>query len=76
MTKTITITDDAYARLASLKRDGESFSQVIARVTGKFALADLVGILSARRAREVRSHVRSLRRGIRRRLDRTAARLK
>ena len=31
--KTITITEDAYAALAALKREGESFTDVIRRIT-------------------------------------------
>ena len=44
-TKTISLTEAAYARLQALKREGESFSNVVDRLTGKFALLELVGIL-------------------------------
>ena len=33
-TKTITITEDAYERLRAMKREGESFTDVVLRVTG------------------------------------------
>lgn len=45
-TKTISITEDAYKRLASLKKGNESFSIVIERITGKVRLSDFFGVLS------------------------------
>ena len=46
-TKTISITEEAYMRLARLReREKESFSEVINRVTGKVKLRDFYGILS------------------------------
>ena len=33
-TKTITLTDEAYERLREMKRDDESFTDVVLRVTG------------------------------------------
>lgn len=53
-TKTINLTEGAYARLAALKREGESFSEVVDRLTGKFALLELVGVLDKEAARRVR----------------------
>ncbi len=47
-TKTLSITEEAYNRLASLKRANESFSLVIQRITGKHKLSDIQGILSGK----------------------------
>ncbi|MGQ0535405.1 MAG: antitoxin VapB family protein [Methanobacteriota archaeon] len=48
--KTISLADDAYERLAAEKHAGESFSDVVRRLTGKRSLRDLVGLLSPREA--------------------------
>ncbi|MBI3334342.1 antitoxin VapB family protein [Candidatus Pacearchaeota archaeon] len=47
-TKNISITESAYRRLARLKREHESFSIVIERLTGKEAVRaeDYFGVLS------------------------------
>ncbi len=44
-TKTITVTTDAYDRLAALKGEKDSFSDVIKRVTKRSSLLDLAGIM-------------------------------
>ncbi len=49
-TKNIPISEDAYRRLASLKREHESYSIVITRLTGKRALADLIGVFTRKEA--------------------------
>ncbi|MEK6895067.1 MAG: antitoxin VapB family protein [Nanoarchaeota archaeon] len=52
-TKTISITEEAYMRLARLReREKESFSEVINRVTGKGKLRDIFGILSGKAGEE------------------------
>jgi len=44
--KTLTITEDAYNSLKQLKHEGESFSEVIKRVSGqKMRIKDLWGTL-------------------------------
>jgi len=35
MTKVISLSDDAYSELKKLKKEGESFSDVVLKVTGK-----------------------------------------
>ena len=52
-TKTISITESAYNRLANLKREHESFSIVIERMTKKKSLSDFYGILSKETGKEL-----------------------
>ncbi len=65
-TKTINLTEGAYSRLQALKREGESFSDVVDRLTGKFALLELVGILDEETARRLRDAKKELGRRARR----------
>ena len=46
------VTEDAYKRLANLKRERESFSEVIVRVTGKSSLRSIYGILPGKKGEE------------------------
>ena len=57
-TKTISITEGAYKRLASLKKDNESFSEVINRVTGKVKLSDFHGIISKEFGEELENNIK------------------
>lgn len=74
-TKTINLSDDAYARLAGLKREGESFTDVVNRLTGKAAVFDLVGILTRQEAEALRRSVRAQSSRARRGMGRSAKRL-
>ena len=60
-TKTISITDDAYQRLASLKKENESFSLVIQRITGVSLLSNIQGILSKESAEELEKNIKKTR---------------
>ena len=44
MTKTLSITDEAYEALMREKRDSESFTDVIIRLTKRTRLGDFAGI--------------------------------
>lgn len=68
-TKTINLTESAYARLQALKREGESFSDLVDRLTGKFALLELVGILGEGSARRMRSAKREFGKRLRKAVD-------
>jgi predicted CopG family antitoxin len=49
--RTITVTDAAYERLAREKRPGESFTDVILRLTGQRSLRDLPALVTPTEAR-------------------------
>lgn len=72
MVKTLTVTEEAYERLAARKEGGESFSSVINKLTGKASLLDLVGVLSGKEADELRNNIKETRNRMRERLDKTA----
>lgn len=68
-TKTITITNEAYERLAVNKELHESFSEVIKKLTSNGSLLDLVGILTHKEAEELRKHRNALQKEIRARME-------
>ncbi len=68
-TKTVNLSEDAYERLKSLKKEGESFSDVVNRITGKYAIRDLVGVLSDEEAEVFRSAAHSVDDRLRQELD-------
>jgi predicted CopG family antitoxin len=74
-TKNIAISDEAYQRLKALKKPGESFTQVIQRMTRSKGVLDLSGILTKAEASRVSEVVRETRKESSRRLRRTAAKL-
>ena len=75
-TKTLTITEDAYERLASLKEGNESFSEVIVKHFPKHSLMELVGILSHEEANTMRKAIVDSRKHSNARMDRIAQRFK
>jgi predicted CopG family antitoxin len=44
--RTVSLADDAYERLAAMRRPGESFSDVVRRLTRGRSLTELGGLLS------------------------------
>ena len=73
-TKTISITEDAYERLASKKAPSESFSDVIMKITGKGSLMDIAGILTKEESASLRKHIADRRRDMRASMDKKARR--
>ncbi len=59
--KNISISDEAYARLAALKGPNESFTDVVNRLTGKNSLMELAGVLNEEDAEALRGAVAELR---------------
>lgn len=57
VTKTIGLSDDAYERLATLKRDDESFSDVVRRLTGTPLLRRLAGTMDEETAEHYREAI-------------------
>ncbi|HEX9709416.1 MAG TPA: antitoxin VapB family protein [Candidatus Thermoplasmatota archaeon] len=73
-TKTINLSEGAYTRLAALKREGESFSDVVDRITGKFAFRDLVGVLDPKKAEDLRRATKDVGKRLRKGMNRTPRR--
>ena len=73
-TKTISIADDAYDRLLAAKREGESFSDVVRRLTSGANLGDYHGTLSPETAASVEAAIRERRTSHRSRRDARRAR--
>ena len=73
-TKTISITEDAYERLATRKQPTESFSDVIVKITGKGSLIELAGVLTKKETNELRANIAARRTAMRARLKRIAER--
>ncbi len=56
-TKNISITEEAYVRLASLRQGKESFSEIINRLTNKRRLLSFAGVLSQESANRIEEHI-------------------
>ena len=60
-TKTISLSEDAYERLRAMKREGESFSDVVRRLTRGVRLSEFHGVLSAETAAELEAGIEAAR---------------
>jgi len=60
-TRNISISEEAYSRLAARKKPHESFTDVINRLTERKSILDLAGTLSASESKELTRHVSDLR---------------
>lgn len=68
-TKTISITEEAYERLASKKKEKESFSDVINRITNKVDIMSIAGILTEKEAEKLEENIKDLRKGYNKHLE-------
>jgi len=75
-TRNISISDEAYSKLAAMKGPKESFTDVINRLAGKKTVLDLAGILSPKEAADFRSNVRLIRSQSKDRLTATTRRIR
>lgn len=58
MTRQVQLSNEAYERLKAAKKDGESFSDVVLRLTGKKSLASF---RTGRSKKEILAHLRMVR---------------
>jgi predicted CopG family antitoxin len=73
--KNISISDEAYTRLASLKGPNESFTDVVNRLTGKRSILELAGALTRDEGEELRRRIDEARSASAERLSRTSRRM-
>ncbi|MFB6246645.1 MAG: antitoxin VapB family protein [Candidatus Pacearchaeota archaeon] len=57
-TKNISLTEEAYRRLARLKKENESFSKAINRLTNKKSLSQFAGVLSDESAGNMKEEIK------------------
>ncbi len=74
-TKTLTITEEAYERLAQYKSEQESFTDVIIKHFPKHSLSELIGIWPHEEVEKLRAHIQERRKASRERMNRIARRL-
>ena len=72
--RTVRLTEGAYSRLAALKREGESFNDVVDRITNTVALLGLAGVLETREAGDLGHTKKDLGKRLHKGIDRHARR--
>jgi predicted CopG family antitoxin len=75
-TKNIAISDEAYQMLKALKKSGESFTDVIERMTRRSSVLELAGVPSKREIAAVERRVKEVRNRSSRRITHTIGVLK
>jgi len=66
--RTSPISEEAYERLAALKRPNESFTEVVNRLTRKRSILELAGALTEKEGKEISGEIAELRRASSRRI--------
>mgnify|MGYP002038118253 FL=1 len=74
-TKCITISNEAYERLAAFKESKESFSDVIKKLTSKHTLVDLVGLLTNKEAEELELIKKETNKRVRKEVEKVASQI-
>ncbi len=74
--KTITISEEAYERLKSRKKENESFTNVINKLTRERSLTEIAGILSEDEADRLEERIKERRDETRARMDDLKERMK
>jgi predicted CopG family antitoxin len=74
-TKNISISEEAYERLAAMKESNESFTEVINRLTKKKSLLELAGVLTGKEREEILGEVAKLRIASKRRVESSVRRV-
>ena len=74
-TRNIAISDEAYERLKSLKKPGESFTELIERMTASRSVVDLAGLLTPEEGAELKRRMADLRKESALRLSRARERM-
>jgi predicted CopG family antitoxin len=60
MTKVVQLSEEAYGLLKNLKREGESFSDVVVRLTRKGDLRALHKVVTTKEARDMERSIRDI----------------